>query len=1616
MMRRVEYGDIYEVKATTPSAHPSAQPLPPGLAVDLPYESAISISGRKLISVNLKMTQYLNPQEARAKNILPSRTDIEMKQELQVRIKGQVGRKIMVNIDFDDTTAEKRDISVAYKGDPEEVIQEAAFGDITMALPQTEFVGYSRQLFGAKVDAKYRNIRFIGFGSKTKGQSDLKRFTGNTALERREINDTSYIRFKYYRLAFGNDAIKRGSEKIYLDDRNPANNNITTSSMTVALTAGSTFYGSFDLLVPGQDYTVDYENGVVYFRKSILANYVIAVDYEKVSGGFLRNDVPLIGAPKILKDENNVKSAELKNYYSIGRNKLIRDNGRGNFILKIQDLNRNDVAFIGGIAAPKYPQDIEVDFEQGYFYFKSTTTPFLPDAYKVTPVSSYRIFLEYRYRFKTFQLRPGIVPHSEKVVMDGKTLVRDSDYFIDYDSGYITFYNEEKITENTVIEISYDYSLFGAAVGTTIVGMRGEVMLTPKIFVGSSYLYEFATQSQTLPDIKSTPASLGIWEVDSRITDIKIPFLNWGFSVGGEFAQSKRDPNTVGKAMVESMEGIKQEDHLSMFKDFWKYGVATYRYYNTDVSWSNEELYLRDINPNIDPSVAEKRQVLVVNYNTAVSSEVAIQQSISKTGLDFSKKIYLEAWIYGNKPTEISFDVGSMSEDIDGDGILDTEDKNGDGLLNQGEDTGISFLNPDGKTVIIGKGNNRLDTEDIDGDGVLRKIDALAGRYSGINLSGGKWEFIRIPLVISDEIKWQAVKQLRMKIKGSQSGQLKISQISFVGNRWEKGFATAGSTVSVSAINNEEDKNYKEKSLLSHPEYQKLYDITDRTLRIRREQALSIKYQIVSGTVSTRVVYSRPYDFSRYKKFKFFLYGDGRGGTFFIQAGNESNYFEFSIPVTWIGWEVITLEQVDKNRDGKPDVWESKMLNSNVRIVGRPNLNNISQIKAGMKSDLTVTGELWLNELFVEETFKKEGTAYRVNADLNVPGWAILGARKKEISRDFETFSGGLTNQDRLEESGYFNIPQFWLFKPSFLKWISMPVNTSLSKTLTITPAAIETRGDLVSIMEEGRVLNLTGSADTSLGIRYLPHLAGRYTRSITDTKQIKRLEDKETISGNASYSPPRFVFFPTLISGNYSVGYSYFRAWRHIEKMEDYIKIKDFFSLEEANSWSVQSPFQFWDILSLNPSFSRGDITEEKEGVVMRDGVTKRYLKSQSQTASVSGTLRLLNFFQPGFSYSINTNENFNLRYSTPVSFPSETKSIIRSGSAEVTWNFNFRDLTTFAHTSSLALNSSYRITDGDLYDNVASTYNVRDKLWIRDELPGLYDKRRNLTQSDTTRISGRWNPLEAVDFLGRLRPWKTLGTNFTYSKSNEFSDTTGTQRKSYTLNWPDLLFTLSEVEHLLHLEKYTSGSVINYKTASRRSETIGQISSEASNYGVEYRTNLFKKYDLNINYNESAGADTNLKLNQKTKRDRTYGYAIQTGFYLGKWRITARYDESQSRSWDGFNRLTVDNFSRKPSIAAYWDYTSPLGIRIPIIGQTLPLTNRFTFNTNFNLTQNRSSINYERGNTDTYNLNFVGDYEATANFRLAVGGGFGYHRNLVQRYEDNYQININSRLTIQF
>jgi hypothetical protein len=1620
------------VKSTGPIVLPPD--APGGVVEDLPYQTKLSITGRKLIGIEMKSMNYPN---ADREDRPGQDAQIDMQQELQVKIKGQVGRKINVNVDFDDTQPDKRDISVRYKGDPDEVIQEAAFGDIDVALKQTEFVGYRKQVFGAKVHAKYKNADGVLVWSQSKGTPETKRFTGNAQMKSDYKNDTSYMRRKYYQLAFGTDTVKPGTEKIYVDDRNATNDyntvEIYVSSYAVNVsTIGES--GNYDLLKAGEDYTVDYYKGMVVFRRSIGSSYIIAVDYEKNDSQLLRASLGTTNYI-LIKDEFEKKDVtrELKNYYSIGRTNITPDNGLGNFTLYVEDTNKERHDEIVKYIRNSEDTGIAVD---------------------------YRFFIEYRYVEKIFDLkRINIIPHSERIVMDGKTLERDVDYSIDYDFGRITFYNEDRITETTVIDISYEYgSLLGMDVGETFIGTRGELQLAKNMFVGSSYLSNIAPGTQSIPDLRSAPGSLSVGEVDARLTNFSLGFMPLTMSVSGELAQSHRNPNVKGRAIVDSMEGVRREDSASLNDKSWQYGSNPGgELYPTDaVIWDDEEVKVSDINPGEETYKDERQRVLRVDYNLSSSTECSIVQSLSRTGADYQKKLYLELWIYGDGGNgDLEIDLArQLNEDVDGDGYLDTEDiLLLNGTLDLGEDVGWHY-DVDGTSV--GVDNDRLDTEDLDRDNYLDTMEEVAGKFKisdgwdwmnpdtdlpethySVDWTG--WKYFRIPLNIADKLNWTVIKQLRVTINNpGKTGSMKFAKISVVGNKWEN---LNQDFLEVYAVNNQDDPGYAQNSLPNSElkdEYDALYGSVISMLGIRREQTLALKYDVVGASeVVAKTVYTQPQDFSQYRKFKFFLYGvedNDFGEEFFIQIGaNDSNYFEYYTVVESSGkWKLITIEQKDTDEfeDGIPDEWYPE---DSCEKVGSPSFSKISQIKIGIRSSTNTSGEVWVNEIHVTDSWQREGAAKRLNIDFTLPGWMTFGYKSKFLDRNFETFTQSVRNQENEERSAYLN----------FTKIGFLPVSLSGSESITKTPEAVKT-GELISVLQEGKTITQTLSGNASLKIRRLPTFS--FTCSITSTsynnpgQKIFRVDTTQNKTFNAGYTFPRVFsklglsfldpIIPTNISGSYTRGDIFSEPWKILQSTSN-PRTK---TMKDTSSGNMS--FNFWKVLS-NFKINYSVAEEIGEDSVWEYNYYKmsdngRYYKSKNQSGGISTSFNFARWLNPNVSYNVSANETYNF----PIS---DRKIINRTGSGSLSWNIAARDiLPHFKPVQSLNLNTNFSMSGGDKYENVASTFTVDytdfEKISLgkkeREKFLPLSSDAKTVLVTDvfTRRYTGRWD-FGGMDFLkDRLLPLKRTSINVTYSNVRNYSERTQTRSTKESETHPDLSLTFHELEKVFGFDKIISGSRLTYGTKYQTDKTYGHEDnlvdfSKNSNSNISTNFNLPKNYAITFNHSTASGEKEDFVRERITSQSDSQSYSVTVGFDLWKRRFTPKFSYSRNQSWPGDRSLpeirgkpTADLTTRTAGIGFRWDTTFPGGLKIPLIGKTWPLTNRFVIGANFNWTGKESSINVAVNNTDQYILNMSADYDISQNFRCKLGTGLTYLINRENPKRNYDSFNLSGQLTIIF
>jgi len=605
---------------------------------DLSEEAVLKISGRKVIGIKHTRFHYLDEEWAKSHPERPtSSTDID--QKLQVKVKGRIGDRSLVEVAYDDTRprSEQQSIFLTYRGEEDEVLQEAELGDIRLGFPETAIFAYDKSLFGAKVKAKLGKFHLTGIGSLTKGTSETRTFTGRSTFEKRYIYDISYLKMQYYRIYFDPShlPLELASAEVFIDDQDGTNNQ-TAVEMGVSGENGDSYHGWFDYQYPGEDYFLDYTRGVINFKRTIQDNFVIAVSYR--DGSSVRH--PGEGYRMIKKEQNSLYDKYyLKNRYYLGSRGVEEDE----FTLSILSLSGQVVFDFA--QAEDYPEyEVEVNYYEGILEIlkpsaPDPTQPF-PEAYPPTSLHRYTIYTEYIHRIDAFFLSPDIIPDSEKVYMNGQLLTRDVDYLLDYSSGFLSFIDPGRITPDTVIKVDYEYMPFmGRA--APILGVRGEYFLREGVSLGSTFVSHSSPGVREIPQLGSAPSSLQAKGVDlhlsfpSRSGEAAVS-NSYQVSLSGEVAESLVNPNTFGKAMIENFELTKISDELGRNEEMWQYSSRPPETLGPrgEILVSDEDIPGEEINTEWS---RDEREVLVLDYDLDVpGSWDSVVYSISSQGKDYT--------------------------------------------------------------------------------------------------------------------------------------------------------------------------------------------------------------------------------------------------------------------------------------------------------------------------------------------------------------------------------------------------------------------------------------------------------------------------------------------------------------------------------------------------------------------------------------------------------------------------------------------------------------------------------------------------------------------------------------------------------------------------------------------------------------------------------------------------------------------------------------------------------------------------------------------------------------------------------------------------------------------
>ncbi len=351
---------------------------------------------------------------------------------------------------------------------------------------------------------------------------------------------------------------------------------------------------------------------------------------------------------------------------------------------------------------------------------------------------------EYTNQSSTINLGFMLIEGSEEVIQNGVTLKRGLDYNIDYFTGTIILLGDAANDPNAKLKVNYDKHELVSFDKKTIFGTRAQMNFgKANSFIGATALYFNQSIINEKVEVGYEPTRNFIWDINGRyewemdgITSIidKLPLIEAekpsSFSVEGEIAQVLPNPNSIsnnetgdrnGVAFIDDFEGSKRTTSPSIQRRFWKASSAPLEYNEQDslfleplgqrkrgsLYWYNPYVPVRtkDIWPNQSTSIRagnETTDVLVLRYKAKelqndINSDslwVGITTSLYSGDYDQIQSKFFEIWVKGTSG-KMFIDLGKISEDIDGNGRLNTEDipaagmSLGNGFLEDIEDTGL---------------------------------------------------------------------------------------------------------------------------------------------------------------------------------------------------------------------------------------------------------------------------------------------------------------------------------------------------------------------------------------------------------------------------------------------------------------------------------------------------------------------------------------------------------------------------------------------------------------------------------------------------------------------------------------------------------------------------------------------------------------------------------------------------------------------------------------------------------------------------------------------------------------------------------------------------------------
>ncbi len=365
---------------------------------------------------------------------------------------------------------------------------------------------------------------------------------------------------------------------------------------------------------------------------------------------------------------------------------------------------------------------------EGKMYFSTQRTQINND-------SRFTIEVDYANQSATINLGFMIVEGSEQVYKGGVPLKRGIDYQVDYFSGIVVL--SDDVDPNADIKVIYDRHQIVTFDKKTILGVRSQMDFGENSFIGGTALYYNQSIMNEKVEVGYEPMRNFIWGLNGRFqrdlpeltrTLDRLPLIETekksAFSFEGEFAHILPNPNPInnratgdpnGVAFIDDFEGSKRTTSIPILRRFWKESSAPIDHRTGKsfiqrnrgrMNWFNPFVQVRtkDIWPNLSTSIQaqnETTDIMVLQFDHR-KHQVDISNDSIWGGIitpfysgdyDQTQTKFFEIWLRGDRGA-LTVDLGQISEDRDGNGLLNTEDIPvggliGDGILEDKEDVGL---------------------------------------------------------------------------------------------------------------------------------------------------------------------------------------------------------------------------------------------------------------------------------------------------------------------------------------------------------------------------------------------------------------------------------------------------------------------------------------------------------------------------------------------------------------------------------------------------------------------------------------------------------------------------------------------------------------------------------------------------------------------------------------------------------------------------------------------------------------------------------------------------------------------------------------------------------------